>query len=64
MKLTVKNNLGQEFEYTTEEFSGYDVFCEARERWGFDWETYTVTNGSQVIENVINPDYLEPVNVH
>jgi hypothetical protein len=61
MKLTVRNDQGQEFYYECQEFIGYDVFCEARENWGYEWHTYMVLKGSECIESVINPDNLDPL---
>jgi hypothetical protein len=46
-----------------QEFIGYDVFVEARDHWGYDWETYLVLNGSEILENVLNPNTLDPQNV-
>jgi hypothetical protein len=63
MILTVRNNLGLEFMHECQEFIGYDVFVEARDHWGYDWETYLVLNGSEILENVLNPNTLDPQNV-
>jgi hypothetical protein len=45
-----------------EEFRGYDVFVEAREQWGYNWSTYMVLNGSEILESVLNPNTLDPLN--
>jgi hypothetical protein len=60
MKLTVRNDFGQEFDYLCEQFMGYEVFQEARENWGYEWNTYQVLKGDEVIERVINPMTLDP----
>lgn len=60
MKLTIRNDLGEEFTYSCHEFQGYDVFCAVREQWRYDWHTYMVINGSEVLESVINPMHLDP----
>lgn len=64
MKLTVKNEQGQVFQYECQEFEGYDVFQEANEQWGeLGWETFSVFQGDQVLINVINPNCLDPTPV-
>jgi hypothetical protein len=61
MKLLIKNDLGQHFEYTCDQYEGYDVFCEANYQWGpHGWETFTVQDGEKVLMNVINPNVLDP----
>lgn len=55
MKLIVRNDRMRFFELVCEEYQGYEVFCLAREKFGNDWETYTVLEGDRIIENVINP---------
>lgn len=60
MILTILNDQGQEFEHHCDKFIGYDVFVEAREHWGDDWETYQVLAGTEVLESVINPNTLDP----
>lgn len=62
MILTVRNDFGDEFQHHCREFIGYDVFIEARELWGYNWNTYLVINGSEVLEKVINPETLDPEN--
>jgi hypothetical protein len=57
----VTNETGQTFEYECEEFVGFDVFETARELWGQDWEIYTVTLDSKILEKVFNPNYLTPI---
>jgi hypothetical protein len=60
MKLTIRNDLGQEFEMNCREFIGYDVFIEARENWGYNWNTYMVLDGVEILESVLNPNTLDP----
>lgn len=60
MILTIRNSAGDEFEHHCKEFIGYDVFVDARDHWGYDWDTYMVLDGVTVLENVINPDRLDP----
>jgi hypothetical protein len=60
VKLLVRNDLGNHFEHDCTEFIGYEVFVLAREHWGYDWNTYMVLNGSEILENVINPNSLDP----
>jgi len=62
MILTIRNDLGQSFQMHCEEFRGYDVFVEAREQWGYNWSTYMVLNGSEILESVLNPNTLDPLN--
>jgi len=62
MKLTIRNNLGDEFQHECREFIGYDVFVEAREHWGYNWETYLVLSGTEILESVLNPNTLDPLN--
>lgn len=67
MKLTIRNNLGQEFQHTTDVFCGYDVFIEANEHWGNSWETYRVLDQDRVLESVVNPtsiDIENPERIH
>lgn len=60
MKLLVKNDQGDFFEYTCTEFEGYDVFTEANYHWGLHgWETYSIYDGDIVLMNVINPNVLD-----
>jgi hypothetical protein len=60
MMLTVRNDQGLEFYHECQEFIGYDVFIEAREHWGYNWQTYIVLAGTEILESVINPDTLDP----
>jgi hypothetical protein len=62
MKLIVRNNQGEEFTHHCESFDGYDIFLEARELWGNNWENYMVLKGTEVLENVLNPNTLDPEN--
>ena len=60
MKLTIRNDQGLEFLFECKEFIGYDVFCAVRDQWDYDWHTYQVIDQDQVLENVINPNHLDP----
>lgn len=59
MKLTIRNDWGDEFLHECQEFIGYDVFVESREYWGTNWETYLVLNGTEILESVVNPDAID-----
>jgi hypothetical protein len=63
MKVILRNNLGLEYSYNCEEFVGYDAFTIARDIWENDWKTYEVISDSIILENVINPNFIEPKNV-
>ena len=63
MILTIRNNQGQEFEHHCDQFIGYDVFIEARDLWGNNWQTYLVLAGTEILESVLNPNTLDPERV-
>jgi hypothetical protein len=67
MILIIRNDQGQWFEFECPSFQGYDVFCAVRDQWDYDWHTYQVIHEDQVLENVLNPNGLDPstaVSIH
>ena len=63
MKLLVQEENGDSFTLSFPRFEGYIVFHEANDYWGQQgWKTYTVSLGNTILERVINPNYLDPLN--
>jgi hypothetical protein len=54
MLLLITSPEQESFTLEVDEFVGFEVYEAVQAQWGDDWDTYTVTQGDQVIESVIN----------
>ena len=60
MQLLVRNDLGEMFKHNCDYFDGFEIFELANDYWDNNWQSYSVIENDAVIENVINPNYLDP----
>jgi len=59
MTFYINETGGRQIVYQADQFDGYDAFELANQQWGDTWQQFEVTDGLQVLERVLNPNYLE-----
>jgi len=52
--ITDPDNQYESFTLELAEFEGYAIYQAVNERWGTSWHKYSVTEGDQVREQVLN----------
>lgn len=62
MKITILIDGTHSLNYPYQDCQGYDVFCWVNEHCGDQgWQEYTLLQGPNILQRVINPNFLAPV---